>query len=96
MHDFFQFHQYNLKKTPTDIMPLLYKTQHEFSNFFGVKIKTLNISNTETLICRKKQIIFKNTVNKMVCNSIYCHMRNKKMQKMLPLASKNLFFIKTA
>ena len=32
----------------------------------------------------------------MVCNSTYCHMRNKKMQKMLPLASKNLFFTKTA
>ena len=27
--------------------------QHEFSNLFGVKIKTLNISNTETLICIK-------------------------------------------
>ena len=32
----------------------------------------------------------------MVFSSTYCYMRNKKMQKMLPLASKNLLFIETA
>ena len=37
-------------------MPLLYKMQHKFSNLFGVKIKTLNISNTETLIYRKNKL----------------------------------------
>lgn len=35
-------------------MPLLYKMQHEFSNLFGVKIKTLNISNIETIYRKNK------------------------------------------
>lgn len=63
-----QFHQCNFLKKSATVSPPFCKKQHEFNNLFGEKITTSNVSNTETLICRKKSSVSKNAVDK---NSIY-------------------------
>lgn len=50
---------------------LLCKMQIEFNNLFGEKIITLNISNIETLICRKN-LPLRMKQTKMVFSSTYC------------------------